>query len=415
MVTQVIQHVCPGCKHINTPKGRALTVALSCEECKLYFTVHTDAQSKFTESYDPILPIGSVANIKDGFYRVMGFSVKRERKWRYSWHEYFLFSPDAGIAFLTTYDGHWNFLKPNVKHPWLFGGANFDPEFDEKTFNIYAKYKADLLFASGEFFCDIIEATESSVHYEHIHPPYIITFEDNDQHLSAYRGEYMPRQSVASAFNIPIKKLPKKSGVGYTQPINLRFDEDTMLRISGIATLFLIMLQLIFFGSASSQKILDKSFKQADLQTDKMFKTPSFELKDGTKNLQVDIYAPIQNDWFFGEFVLINEGSNDEYTFTKEIEFYSGYDAGYLWTEGSTRGEAFLSSIPEGMYHINIYPEFSPSNHDFSIAITRDVPFSSNFWIMLLGLWVFPIAYFIYKQRIEVIRWRDSEFSPYEE
>lgn len=413
MVTKATQHTCPKCRHINVPKGRALTVALSCEKCKLYFCIHSNAQDQFTDSFEPILAIGSVGKINDVSYRVMGFTVKSERKWKYTWHEYFLFNPETGIAFLSTNDGHWNFLKPYSKHPWSFGNAIADPSIDEGTFKLYAKYKADVLYASGEFFTDIIDTTESSMNYEHIDPPYILNFEDNEHHLGAYLGEYISRNDVASAFNLQVNTLPKKKGFGYTQPLNIKFDEDVMLRVSGLAVIFAIILHMIFAANSSNQKVIEESFDQNDMQANKMFKTQSFELSGGTKNVQVDLYAPISNDWFFGEFSLINELTNEEIVFTKEIEYYSGYDGGESWSEGSSEGEAFLSSIPEGKYHINIYPEFSLSNHIFRITVIRDVPFSSNFWILLFCLLLFPIGYFIYKHQMERARWRDSDFSPY--
>jgi hypothetical protein len=395
------------------PKGRALTVAMSCEKCRLYFCIHSNAQDQFSLSFDPILAVGSIGKINGVSYRVMGFSVKRETKYRYTWHEYFLFNPEAGIAFLSTNDGHWNFLKPYAKHPWSFGNALVDPQIEEGTFKLYAKYKAELVFASGEFFTDIIDATESSTHYEHISPPYLLNLEDNDHHVSAYLGEYMTPAQVATAFNLRPEKLPPKRGFGYTQPYNFSFDENALLRISGLAIVFLIALHIMFYSSSSNERVLYADFDQANLPYDKMFKTASFELTGGTKNLLVNLNAPISNDWFFGEFSLINELTNEEFVFTKEIEYYSGYEGGESWSEGSSNGEAFLSSIPEGKYHINIYPEFSINNHSFSITVYRDVPFSSNFWLFLVFLLLFPIGFFIYKHQKERERWRDSDFSPY--
>lgn len=412
MVAKIAQHVCPKCKHVNVPKGRALTIALSCEKCRLYFCVHTNANDQFRVSFEPYLVIGSVGKINDVPYRVMGFSVKQERKWKYKWHEYFLFNPEVGIAFLSTNDGHWNFLKPYAKHPWSFGNAITEPSIEEGTFKLYAKYKAEVLYASGEFFTDIID-TESSMLYDHIDPPYVLSFEDNEHHLSAYLGEYISSKDVAAAFNLDIAKLPKKKGFGYTQPLTTKFNEDILLRVSGLAILFLICLHMIFSTNSSNQKVIEESFDQSELQANKMFKTKSFELQGGTKNLQVNLYAPVSNDWFFGEFSLINELTNEELVFTKEVEYYSGYDGGESWSEGSSEGEAFLSSIPDGKYHINIYPEFSPTNHSFRVTVLRDVPFSSNFWVLLFCLLLFPIGYFIYKHQMERVRWRDSDFSPY--
>lgn len=412
MVGKIIQRSCPKCKHLNVPKGKALTVALTCEKCNLYFCVYTNAQDQFKESHAPILPIGSIGKFEGVPYRVMGFSVKRERKYRYVWHEYFLFNPNAGIAFLSVNDGHWNFLKPYSKHPWSFGSI-LEPTIDEGKFKLYAKYKADMLYASGEFFTDIIDATESSTHYEHINPPYILNFEENDHHLSAYLGEYISPANVASAFNLDVQKLPKKKGMGYTQPHAFSFDESLMLRITGITFVLAFLVHLMLSSNSLNEKAFEGHFNESDLKGGKMFTSSSFELKGGTKNVLFNVYAPLSNDWFFAEYSLINEQNNDEYAFTNEIEYYQGYEGGESWREGSTSGEAFLSSIPEGKYHINIYPEFSTSNHEFDITVFRDVPFVSNFILFLLSLILFPVGFYIYKHQIERKRWEDSDYSPY--
>jgi hypothetical protein len=410
--TQVIQYSCPTCKHLNTPKGKALTLALTCEKCKLYFCTLSSIHDKFQNSYSSILVIGSIGKIDGAHYRVMGFSVKRERKYRYIWHEYFLFDPIYGIAFLTQYDGNWNFLKPYSKHPWSFGSFN-EPTIEQGTFKLYAKYKAEVLFASGEFFTDIIDATESSTHYEHINPPYILNFEDNNHHLNAYLGEYISPSKVASAFNLELKKLPPKKGMAYTEPHIFSFDESSFLRVTGITLVLAFLVQFILSSYSLNEKVFESHFNEANLNGQKMFVTPSFELKGGTKNVQFKISAPISNDWFFAEFSLINEKTEDEYVFTNEIEYYYGYEGGESWREGDNKGEAFLSSIPEGRYHINIFPEFSASNHEFTIWVYRDVPFFSNLFVFLFLLLLFPVGFYWYKRHREAKRWEDSDFSPY--
>jgi hypothetical protein len=412
VISKIIQYACPTCKHLNTPKGKALTLALTCEKCNLYFCTQSNIHDKFKDSYTPIFAVGSVGLIEGVQYRVMGFAVKRERKYRYIWHEYFLFNPNVGIAFLTQYDGNWNFLKPYSKHPWSYSSA-IEPEIEEGKFKLYAKYRAEVLFASGEFFTDIIDATETSTHYEHIAPPYILNFEDNHHHLSAYLGEYISPAAVAKAFNLPIGKLPSKKGMGYTEPLLLAFEESTLLRITGITLVLAVLAQFILSSNSLDEKVIESHFSEANLNGQKMFTTQSFELKGGTKNVEFKIYAPISNDWFFAEYSLINEQTSDEYVFTNEIEYYYGYEGGESWREGSTQGDAFLSSIPEGKYHINIFPEFSTSNHEFTIWVYRDVPFHSNLFVFLFLLLLFPIGFYIYKHRKERKRWEESDFSPY--
>jgi hypothetical protein len=144
-----------------------------------------------------------------------------------------------------------------------------------------------------------------------------------------------------------------------------------------------------------------------------MFSTEGF-LLEGTKSLQIEMDAPISNDWFYASFTLVNETTGTEYEFSKEIEYYHGVDDGESWSEGSTQGDAFLSRIPEGRYHINIYPEFSFYGEYFNINVYRNEPIYSNFFIALLVLALFPIFYFVRKHYKEQQRWSDSDYSPYD-
>jgi hypothetical protein len=170
----------------------------------------------------------------------------------------------------------------------------------------------------------------------------------------------------------------------------------------------------LFFSSIAEDKIVLKAtYAQKELSEQKIFVTPSFNLMGGTKNLELYLSSPISNDWFFSEFSLVNEEDGTEYDFTKEIEFYYGQG----WAEGSKSGEAILSQIPEGKYHLNIYPEFSSSilaNGYFDIELRRDVPISANFYYTCLLLLIYPVFYLFRKRYKESRRWQDSEYSPYD-
>lgn len=408
----IITHTCPKCSHVITPKGKALTVALTCPKCGTYFYAFDKSHEQFLNKYGPAIPIGSRGKIKGAMYEVMGFVVKRERKYRYIWHEYFLFNPHHGIAFLSEYDGNWNFLRPYAKHPFLHSLLD-KPEIAEGKFSLYAKYRAEVLFASGEFFTDVIESTESSTHQEHICPPYILNFEESDKQLAAYLGEYIAPAAVAAAFGMPIQKLPPKNSFGYTEPHSFSVNESMLLTVTFVSLALAFLLQLVMNDLAQNKKVFEGHFRQEDLKGQKMFTTPSFELQGDVKNMEVRIRAPIDNDWFFAEYALINEKTDEEIVFTKEIEYYHGVDGGESWSEGDKQSEAFLSRIPAGRYHINIYPEFSLSNHEFHLAVYRDVPFYSNFWILFVTLCLFPAGFYGYKYYKETKRWEDSDYSPY--
>jgi hypothetical protein len=364
---------------------------------------HTEAQA---------IPLGTKGKIDNAVYEVIGFAVKEESKYHYRWREYLLFNPYQGYVFLSEYNGHWNFVWPIENSP-KGRGSETEFTYNDSAFRLYQKYTAQVVYANGEFFFDVVDITASTVNYEYIAPPKVVALEQSEDSLLWCEGEYMSRHEIAEIFSIPKNKLPSKEGIGYTQPFNTSFSDRALMSVTVLLLLFAFAIQLFLNSSSDDRVVFQADYTQADLKDQKILVTPSFDLKDGTKSLGVYVYAPLSNDWFFSEFTLINEDTGVEYNFTKDVEYYSGYEDGESWTEGSKSGEAFLSRIPAGKYHINIYPEFGVNNRSFTVTVKHDVPMSSNFYITCLGLAVFPVFYFIRSRYREQTRWSDSDYSPY--
>jgi photosystem II stability/assembly factor-like uncharacterized protein len=92
-------------------------------------------------------------------------------------------------------------------------------------------------------------------------------------------------------------------------------------------------------------------------------------------------------------------------------------DGGESWSEGSKSESLFMSQVPAGTYHINLYPEWGSINKDqnnFEIWVYEDVPMWSNFWVTLIVAALVVIIYYIRFRIFESNRWMESNFdSPY--
>lgn len=405
--------ICPKCGEKHELRGKALTRALTCKKCNVYFRVGQGNSStvEFHHAEPQALPIGAKGRVDDYLYEVMGFVVKQETKYHYTWREYLVFNPFRGYAFLSEYNGHWNFVWPVESDPRTdSSGDSFLSEGND--YQLYQRYTAQVVQARGEFFFDVFDLTASTMNYEYISPPYLYALEKNDDSVIWCKGEYFSREDIAEAFSVDKSTLPSKEGVGYTQPFKSAFSAQSLIAITVFLVLLTFVLQLFINNSAKEKVVFHADYTTLDVKDQKMIVTPSFEL-EGTRSLEVYLSAPLSDDWFFGEFSLINETDGSEYNFSKEIEYYSGVEDGYQWSEGSRHGEAFLSQIPAGKYHLNIYPEFSAKNSAFSIVVTHDVPMYVNFFVTSLALIAFPAFFFIRKNLREKARWSDSEYSPY--
>ena len=274
------------------------------------------------------------------------------------------------------------------------------------------KYTAQVVFANGEFFFDTVEITSSTVNYEYISPPFLLAMEQSDDSVLWCKGEYLTRAEIANAFSVHKGNLPHQSGMGYTQPFGSSFSSQALISLTVMLLLLTLAIQLVMNNLTKDEIVFQGEFNKAELADQKILVSPSFTLATGPQSIEVIVYAPLSNDWFFSQFTLVDETEGTEYNFTKEVEYYSGVDEGVSWTEGSRSGEAFLSKIPAGRYHLNIYPEFSPKNQTFSVVVRRDIPMYSNFFVVCAGLLVFPAFYFIRRHYREQKRWSESDYSP---
>ncbi|HZY81954.1 MAG TPA: DUF4178 domain-containing protein [Cyclobacteriaceae bacterium] len=386
---------------------------MTCKSCGVYFVVHSNINDTFKSKYEPVIPVGTKGIFDGKTYEVMGFSVKREKKYRYLFREYFLFSPYHGIAFLAEFDGHWNFLKPYANHPWSLAYTDEDPYVNGSMFQLYARYRAEVMYATGEYFNDMIGVTEESEHWEHIAPPHILTYEQSKTMASSFIGKYTTQDEIAKAFKLDKSKLPNKIGMGYTEPIGGSFTGRALVVTTALSILLAFILMMFFANTADDKNLLHMSYTQADLKdSTKMIQTESFELV-GTKNLVLQIYAPVENNWFFAEYSMINDVTNEEFIFTKEVEYYYGYEGGENWSEGSKTSEVFLSRVPPGKYHFNIYPEFGTFSGKVDVAVFHDTVFYTNFWLTAVALLLFPLGVFVFRHYKDVKRWQDSDYSPY--
>ena len=405
---------CPKCKTGIEPRGQAMTLAMTCKSCRLYFRSGkwNQATVEFLHTEQQALPIGAKGRFDDFLYEVMGFVVKEESKYRYRWREYLLYNPYRGYAFLSEYNGHWNFVWPIEDDPRIHV-SDHHFKYEDHNYDLYQKYTAQVVYASGEFFFDVVDITASTVNYEYIAPPFMLAMEQSDDSLLWCKGQYFTRAEIASAFSLPKGNLPGQTGMGYTQPFNASFSNSALISFTVMIILLTLVIQLVLNNTAEDKIVFQGEFDRSQLTDQKILVSPSFTLDTGPQSLEVLVYAPLSNDWFFSQFTLVNENDKTEYNFTKEVEYYSGVDEGTSWSEGSRSGEAFLSKIPAGRYHLNIYPEFSPRNQTFSVVVRRDIPMYSNFFIVCLGFLVFPVFYFIRRNYREQKRWSESDYSPY--
>ncbi|MGN6637932.1 MAG: DUF4178 domain-containing protein [Mucilaginibacter sp.] len=439
------QATCPHCAKPVTlydPDGSEYVI---CTECWSYLRWYADKKILETQQtlpaiqYEHILDPGTIGIINGTEYKVLAYMEKKEAGTDYEWLEYMLWSYEKGYAFLAVYNGHWSFIAgiehfPELKDVILDGSSAYLGDNEYKEYN---RYTPVITALKGEFDWDVYEERIGS--REFICPPYMLVRERNKKNESIidwYWGEYITPREIADGFKVGIEKFPEQVDIGANQPNITRIRYKQILRISILAAILMVILQLLCVIIKPQQTLMthavslispavkkDTTKKDSSIYASALpnatyeflpQRTASFTIENGPAPVDLYLAAPVENNWMESTVELVSEKDNQTWDVTKEIEYYSGYDDEGTWSEGSTNGTITVDNIPSGRYHLNVYPYAgTQSLNSLDLRVTANVILWQNVLITLLVLMLAPLAFWYFQRRFEVNRWMNSDFSPY--
>ncbi|WP_207431268.1 DUF4178 domain-containing protein [Sabulibacter ruber] len=421
-----LEALCPNCRKPIQLYTYAQAKTVACAVCSRLSEVQerglVQIQAIDKEKQEPLIPIGTEGRIKGILYKVVGFLVYKEQNYKYRWREYVLFNPVHGYAFLSEYDGHWTFFRfiSDISNGAKRNTASL--HYNGSDFKLYNKYRSQVLYAQGEFFWEITK--DNSEYIEYVSPPYMLTLSVNKVEQTWMLGEHMEPETVQETFSIAAP-MPYKIDVGAVEPFSQNFSLDFVSKIAGIAAALLLLIQVVLTIFHQNKVLLDKTFtvtEEAGRVSLVPVPGPTVEIGSsflGSTNLQVFLSAPVTNTWFATGISLLNVKTGREYYVELGVEYYHGYEDGEHWTEGDSRTNQILSSIPHGTYQVYLQPSRETMAYGttlpetFDLKMVQDVPIWSNFWITLLLLAAVPIVQAMRHYSFEKSRWMNSDYSPY--
>jgi hypothetical protein len=410
---------CPSCGGPITLLAPGHTASIACSYCasiidttNRHLAILQKAEKKMT--IKPLLPIGKKGRLYGIEWEVIGFLRRADPKAEYPWDEYLLYNPRKGFRWLTTYNGHWNFVEMLHTRP---EGHHSRPsvQFRGRPFTKFLAGKAKVLYVLGEFYWRIKRGDTVEVK-DFIAPPEMLSLEKESSEYTWSLGRYMDPQEIEKAFMIS-DGMPPKTGVAPNQPSPY---EKTF---PGFMTSYVIFLTLItalqfFFVFTAKNKVVyaDEFVYGSGGAGAKTIVTPAFDLPGSSDNVAVELYSPVSNDWMEISADLVNDDTQKGIEFEEGVEFYHGFDSDGQWVEGKRTNDILLSSVPGGRYHLVIQPASSGgwSTGKFSLKVHRGVAIWSNYFIGLLMLSLYPLWVLWRKRVFEMKRWSESDFNPYE-
>ncbi len=392
--------------------------SIICPKCGTLYTIYNGVLEKTTEIVNipenPIyIPIGTSGIINGIKYLVIGYAYKKENGTNYCWQEYTLFNPIHGQAYLSQYEGHWTYLTELNKLP-LVSKDGLTAIFDGTEYNLFSRYKAELIAARSEWIYRFSTKEMPRVE-EFVIPGCMISREQTNVNITWYKGEYIQPEIIKKEFKV--ESMPEIIGVGAIQPFRGKFKTEGLRNLVILLVAIWGIAQLCFLWTAKEEIVFTQAFTINDSLNKKEIYSKPFDLKYGTTNAEVKVSTNIDNNWMYTAITLVNEKTGDLYDVDMEAEYYHGYEGGENWSEGENWVSKVISQVPEGRYYLIIYPE-KPTNMAsvfLDISVARDVFVFSNGLIILVILGIFPAFYFYRVKNFEKKRWYYSNFSPYED
>ncbi len=419
-------YTCTKCRKLTLVQTYPYAQSFACVHCQTLHSLQsgTDVKKEGPASkldLRPDLAIGSTGLLGGIPYTVVGFMVKEELKIGSArWNEYTLFHPEEGYAFLSEYNGHWIYARERGDAPVIENRTVEQFDFGSEPFRLFNKYSFECICAIGEFPYNVFNDEHKDVR-EFISPPEAWIYEHSAKEgIVWYLGEHLAKKELAAAFEGIL--LPDKTGVGALEPRGFVAPAKIAF-VTLVAVVLLSLAHLLTVSGKEERVIIDGAINLSDSAYVSMFTSEKFELEKNSSNLEVSVFAPVDNNWFELTATLVNAVTGAEHSLQQAVEYYHGYEGGSSWSEGSRREEAYLNSVPKGVYYLELegasgtsYNQYVPRDlKSYQLTVTYDVPNHRNLLICFAALVLWGFFHYLLVQYNEKRRWSGSEFSPFNE
>jgi hypothetical protein len=282
-----------------------------------------------------------------------------------------------------------------------------------ETYRHFQTAEAATTFVLGEFPWQV-RVGEKANCMDFVSPPRMLSRETTGSETVWSLGEYIAGTRVWQAFGLP-GRPPAPVGVFENQPSPFQGGPKQIWRLALLFAAGLLVVTLFFAAFARHEEVFRNSYTYAQRAgQEASFVTGVFELKGRTSTVELMVHTDLANNWAYFNFALINADSGEAFDFGREVSYYSGSDSDGAWTEGGPSDRVLMPAVPSGRYYLRVEPEMDPAAYAmrYEIALRRDVPAMSFFWIAALLLFVPPVFVTFRSLSFEQARWRESDYAP---
>jgi hypothetical protein len=363
----------------------------------------------------PLIPLGLTGRLKGIKWTVLGFQERAIAVdgVSYEWREYLLWNPDAGVRYLTEYEGHWNDVTVLKGMPTVVSHNDHEQvEYLGTRFKHFQFSKPRTNFVLGEFPWEV-RADDELVNDDFVAPPLMLSRERTADELTWSIGTYTEPERIREAFKLK-DPLPTPKGTFANQPNPVAGTGAAYLKIFALFAAVLALMAVLRWSTARSEQVFTGAYgDNGGVAPVPAFVTPTFELKGRTSNVDIRIASTVNNDWRFFNIALLADSGGRGYELGREASYYYGVSDGEGWSEGSRRSRAMIASVPPGRYYLRVQVDRDGASKGarYDISVRRDVP---RIWPYLLGflaLLVPTVLAFVRERQFEYARWQESDYA----
>lgn len=416
----------------------------------------------------PEIKIGDWINYKGEDLKVIGHAVFQEEGTNYRWSEFYL-KGFTEVYSLSEFKGGYCMFKEAFLLPDEVKDWKNSLEVNDRSYDLFNKYTIVLRDVKGEIPFDP-EKTTAAIEY--VAPPYMMICQkiSGKAGTSYFQGEYVSTRQLEKLFG---RSFPDPEVTPATKVLNRKFTPRQAF-LAYLVFLFLIICYQLYYGSIhpdkklvstssitantgfirpttevqpepvlvdpasveigdtsgmgpeAYQKLLVQlglakdTAKPKELTSDLFARpgeviTPSFHVSDEFSVLNIKLFSPVENEWISIDGILVNEKTNEERYFASDIEYYTGYEDGAAWAEGSKTSDLYITHVPQGDYHL-VFSAMMTANHEttyFDTEVIENPGSKSNLVWMAIFLSIFPIVFFFMERDVNKKRWSNSDYNPY--
>lgn len=335
--------VCSGCRSVYSPSEPLVLRKNLLKEVKVQF----------------LLPLGTKLRWQKETYDIRGYVIKQEKNDSTAiWVEYFLTHDALPNLYLSYFNGHWTVIEflPDINRKKGSIKNLYSMSYKKVEYDYQHKYGVDILDAQGCFNFPFYEDDDNKVR-EYVNGDEVLIVEENakDEQLRFYKGRYVYKNELKNLLE-PRTDLPKRIGYVAHQPFYFPLYTRSFHYMS-VLLIALMLLGMIAWDTFFEPIQVRNGDMTITTESPETFTSQPFTITYDRSILNVTAsVSSMENDWVYSEMALINTKTGEERYFEMEAEYYSGYEGGEHWSEGSHIESGNIQYVDAGTYVLEVTP-----------------------------------------------------------